>query len=327
MNLEQHLTDNNCDEQLKDLIILLSRQAPKIKSVFAHNQDSAGTLNTHGDEQAELDKVADEIIINALRESNHVKTIASEEQSDIIEIITPYEGYGITLDPLDGSSLISVNLSVGTIIGIYPNGNILQEGKNMVASMYILYGPLTILVYTIKNGVHEFVMDENGEFTILRENITMPQGNIYSSGGLKKDHKEKHSKFIEKLENDGHKLRYSGSFVADFHQILRYGGIFSYPSLKNNENGKLRLLFEANPIGFIAKQAGGEISTGFKDILDIIPKSIEDKVPLYVGNKNKIKNLEEHMKKEKIDEKDKEIIEENHINSTNYEVPIYESKQ
>ena len=299
INLEQHLTNNHCDEKLKELILLLSQQAPKIKSAFAHNQDYAGTTNSHGEEQIKLDKVADELIITALRESNLVKTIASEEQSDIIEIITPHSGFGVTLDPLDGSSLITVNLAVGTIIGIYDDGNILHEGKNMTAAMYILYGPMTVLVYTTKNGVHEFVMDETGTFKLMRENITMPNGNLYSPGGLKKDHTEQHTKFLKKLESDGHKLRYSGSFVADFHQILRYGGIFSYPALKNNENGKLRLLFEANPIGFIAKQAGGKISTGYKDILEILPQTIEDRVPLYVGNKNKIEELEEHMKEEK----------------------------
>ncbi|MCK5474632.1 MAG: fructose-1,6-bisphosphatase [Candidatus Aenigmarchaeota archaeon] len=305
VSLEQHLTDAACDEKLKELILLLSQQAKPIKDAFVENQDYAGTTNMHGDNQMELDKWADEHLIKILRESQLIKTIASEEQEDIIEVITPdNSGFGVTLDPLDGSSLIAVNLAVGTIIGIYGNGDVLEKGKNMKAAAYILYGPLTVLVYTIKNGVHEFVLNDSGEFVLLRENITMPEGKLYSPGGLKKDHTEKHAKFIQKLEENGHKLRYSGSFVADFHQILRYGGIFSYPALKEKEDGKLRLLFEANPIGFIARQAGGEVSTGLKDILEITPTSIDQRVPIYVGNKSKIKDLEEHMKEDMKDEKE-----------------------
>lgn len=296
MLLEEHLAGAKCDEHLKELILLLSRQVVPIKAAFIEKQDYAGTKNIHGDDQVELDKWADELLIKALRTSGLVKTIASEEQADIIEVIAHNKGFGVTLDPLDGSSLISVNLAVGTIIGIYPDSNVLSKGKNMCAAMYILYGPLTVLVYTIKKGVHEFVLNEYGKFVLSRENITIPDGKIYSPGGLKRDHTEKHAKFINHLETSGHKLRYSGSFVADFHQILRYGGVFSYPATKDSANGKLRLLFEANPIGLIAKEAGGEISTGHQDILEITPKSIDERVPLYVGTKSKIKELERIMK-------------------------------
>jgi len=297
-NLEEHLASFECEENLKELMLLLSRQAKPIKNAFAQNQEYAGTKNIYGEDQIALDKWADEHLISVLRQSGMVKTIASEEQQDIIEVITPNKGFGVTLDPLDGSSLISVNLTVGTIIGIYTDGNVLNKGKNMSAAMYILYGPMTVLVYTIKKGVHEFVLDDDGDFVLLRENIVMPEGNLYAPGGLKKDHTEKHAKFIQQLESSGHKIRYSGSFVADFHQILRYGGIFSYPALKNRKTGKLRLLFEANPIGFIAKEAGGEISTGIKDILEITPESLDQRVPLYVGSKSRIEEIEKLMKEE-----------------------------
>jgi len=299
ISLQEHLEMAECDEHLKQLILLISRQAIHIKKGFFKKFEYTGTVNIYGDRQIELDKWADEVLISALRNSGLVSTIASEEQSDIIEIVTPTRGFGVTLDPLDGSSLVEVNLTVGTIAGIYKDANVLQKGKNMCAAIYVLYGPLTVFVYTIKRGVHEFVLGEDGEFILQRENIVMPEGKIYSPGGLKRDHTEKHIEFLNLLESSGHKLRYSGCFVADFHQILTYGGIFSYPALRGRQSGKLRLLFEANPIGFIAREAGGEISTGTEDILEIAPQSLDQRVPLYVGSKSKIKELERIMKEEK----------------------------
>lgn len=265
-----------------------------IKSGFLKSQNKAGTQNIYGEEQMALDKWADEVLINGLKKTRLVRYIATEEQPRIIEIDNPKNQFGVVIDPLDGSSLIDVNLAVGTIIGIYP-GTVLDMGINMIAAMYILFGPLTTLTFTTGNGVHDFVMDEKGEFHLTAEDIKIPDGKIYAPGALRKDYLPAHSKFISSLENDGYKLRFSGSFVADMHQILHKGGVFTYPGIKGKEKGKLRLLFEANPMGKIVSEAGGAISNGKTDILSIKPDVIDYITPLYAGGKKEIVLIEKYM--------------------------------
>lgn len=241
-----------------------------------------------------LDKWADDVLISGLKKTRLVRYIATEEQPSIIEIPNPRNQFGIVIDPLDGSSLIDVNLAVGTIIGIYP-GSVLEPGNTMIAAMYILYGPLTTLTLTTGNGVHDFVMDEKGTFTLKQKDVRIQDEKIYAPGALRKDYLPQHAKFIESLEKDGYKLRFSGSFVADMHQILHKGGVFTYPGYNGKENGKLRLLFEANPMGKIITEAGGAISNGKVDILSIKPDAIDIRTPIYAGGKKEIKLMEELM--------------------------------
>jgi fructose-1,6-bisphosphatase I len=241
-----------------------------------------------------LDKWADEVLISGLKKTRLVRYIATEEQPDIIEIDNHRNEFGIVIDPLDGSSLIDVNLAVGTIIGIYP-GHVLDKGENMLAAMYILYGPLTTLTLTTGSGVHDFVMDEKGVFNLTQSDIKIPNGKIYAPGALRKDYLPEHAKFIESLEKEGYKLRFSGSFVADMHQILHKGGVFTYPGFKGKEKGKLRLLFEANPMGKIIAEAGGAISNGRVNILSIKPQAIDELTPIYAGGKKEISLIEKLM--------------------------------
>jgi fructose-1,6-bisphosphatase I len=241
-----------------------------------------------------LDKWADEVLINGLKKTGLVRYIATEEQPDIIEIDNPRNQFGIVIDPLDGSSLIDVNLAVGTIIGIYP-GSVLEPGNTMIAAMYILYGPLTTLTMTTGTGVHDFVMDEKDDLILTQRDIKIPEGKIYAPGALRKDYLPQHAKFIELLESEGYKLRFSGSFVADMHQILHKGGVFTYPGFKGKENGKLRLLFEANPMGKIITEAGGAISNGKMDILSIEPEAIDLRTPIYAGGRKEIELIEKLM--------------------------------
>ncbi len=297
MNIKEYLLKCSSDQKLSELILFFSEQGKIIKEGFSKRQSKAGTKNTYGEEQMELDKWADEILINGLRWNRLVRYISTEEQSDIIEIDNPRNQFGVVIDPLDGSSLIDVNLAVGTIIGIYP-GHVLDKGENMIAAMYILYGPLTTLTLTIGsgNGVHDFVMNDAGEFILTKENVKIPDGKIYAPGALKKDYLPEHAKFIDNLERDGYKLRYSGSFVADVHQILHKGGVFTYPGIKNKENGKLRLLFEANPMGKIITEAGGDTSNGYVDILSLRPHAIDEITPIYIGGKKEIDLIETYMR-------------------------------
>jgi fructose-1,6-bisphosphatase I len=287
MRLEEHLTD--CADDLRQLILKIGDCCNIIKSGFASRQNRSDTDNVYGERQMALDKWADDILISELKKSGLVKYLASEEQPEILEFKS--NGNLGVVDPLDGSSLIGVNLTVGTIIGIY-RGNVLAPGKTMVAAMYVLYGPLTTLTYSIKKGVHEFVMDSNGDFVLQGEYLKIPDGNIFAPGALRKEYLAGHLKWIEALESEGYKIRFSGSFVADVHQILHKGGVFTYPGYKGKENGKLRLLFEANPMGFIVTQAGGAASHGAGNILDVKPESISQRIPIYIGGKKEIALIE-----------------------------------
>lgn len=291
MKLEDFLIEIETDERLSELILFFSKQANKIKEGFFQTQKAENTKNIYGEEQMTLDKWADDVLVNGLKKSRLVHYIATEEHANIIEIDNPKNEFGIVLDPLDGSSLIDVNLTVGTIIGIY-RGSVLEKGSSMIAAIYILYGPLTTFTFTTGKGVHEFVMDEKGIFNLKEKNVKIPDGKIYAPGALRKDYLPQHARFIEVLEKDGYKLRFSGSFVADIHQILHKGGVFTYPGFKGKETGKLRLLFEANPIGKILTEAGGAISNGKTDILSIKPEAIDELTPIYAGGKKEISLIE-----------------------------------
>ncbi len=297
MKLNEFLTNKNVDSALVELVELLAKQSQVIKRGFlGHTEDVAGTINIYGEEQLVLDKWADEVIISSLQKSKLARWISSEEQPEVIEIEDAKHNFGITLDPLDGSSLIPVNLTVGTIIGIYP-GEVLHPGKNMISAMYFLYGPLTTLTISIAGGVHDFVLDRNNEYILQKENLTIPDGKIYASGALRKDWLPEHITYINQLEEEGYKLRYSGSFVADVHQILHKGGIFAYPAYKGKESGKLRLLVEANPLGKIVTDAGGAVSNGKENILDVMPTAISNRTPIYIGGKKEIGQIEDIVKK------------------------------
>lgn len=276
------------------MILFFSEQGQTIKNGFLRGQNKAGTKNIYGEEQMALDKWADDVLINGLKKTKLVRYIATEEQPGIIEIEKSKNEFGVVIDPLDGSSLIDVNLAVGTIIGIYP-GHVLSPGNTMIAAMYILYGPLTTLTLTTGNGVHDFVMDEKGVFNLTQRDIKIPDGKLYAPGALRKDYLPQHARLIENLEAEGYKLRFSGSFVADMHQILHKGGVFTYPGFRGKEKGKLRLLFEANPMGKIITDAGGAISNGRINILSIKPKAIDELTPIYAGGKKEIEMAEKFM--------------------------------
>ena len=299
MLLKDFLANAGTEKNLAELILFLSGQAREVKKGFLASTKIGATdektRNIYGEKQMALDKYADGVFISGLKKTQLVRYIATEEQDSVIEITNPKNNFGIVIDPLDGSSLIDVNLCVGTIIGIYP-GHVLDAGKNMIAALYILYGPLTTLTITTGTGVHEFVMDESGEFILWQRDLKIPEGKIYAPGALRKDYLPAHARWIENLEAAGYKLRFSGSFVADVHQILHKGGVFTYPGFKGKERGKLRLLYEANPMGRIIFEAGGAISNGKVDILKITPKAIDEITPIYVGGKKEIGLIEKFMR-------------------------------
>jgi fructose-1,6-bisphosphatase I len=294
--LETHLAEH--DEDIKQVILRISEIAKTISRGFATRQGASDTSNVYGEQQAAMDIWADELLISELKESKLVHFIASEEQPEILTFKESTTDLGITIDPLDGSSLLGVNLAVGTIVGIY-RGNVLSPGQELLGAMYVLYGPLTTLTYCLRNGVHEFALDERENFVLQEEGVTIPEGKIYAPGALRRDYLPAHRGFIERLEEEGYKLRYSGSFVADVNQILHKGGIFTYPPFAGNERGKLRLLFEAIPMGFIVSQAGGSASDGRRSLLSIKPEGVSQRVPVYIGGKKEIELIESMNKERK----------------------------
>lgn len=278
---------------------------------------AAGDTNIQGEDQQKLDVYANEKFIQTLTKRNIVCGIASEEEDDFIAINSIDENHGnkyvVLIDPLDGSSNIDVNVSVGTIFSIYrrvtPVGtpvtidDFLQKGSNQVAAGYIVYGTSTMLVYTTGHGVNGFTLNPAiGSFYLSHPNMEFPEdGNIYSVNegnyiqfpqGIKD-----YIKYCQKDEGDRpYTSRYIGSLVSDFHRNMIKGGIYMYPQSSKNPKGKLRLLYECNPMAFLAEQANGKASDGFTRILDIQPTELHERVPFICGSRNMVDKCEEFMK-------------------------------
>lgn len=295
MNLREHLLKASLEEELRRIIHHIAGSAKYIAaSMGESNRKLTGTRNLSGDEQLEMDVLANQILVERLKRDTSfgINEFVSEELDRVQRLNTNSGVYSIAVDPLDGSSLADVNLAIGTIVAVY-KGPILQGKsgrKNLVAALSILYGPLTTLIYSAGRGSHEFVLNPTGDYILSTDNIRMNnKGNIYSPGGLKKDWPSDHRRFIDALEQMGHKLRYSGGFVGDMNQILmKKGGIFTYPALTGSPQGKLRLLFELQPMAFLVEQTGGKATNGFQDILDIVPRDIDQRNPIYIGSRMEV---------------------------------------
>ena len=288
IDLRRHLREQNIEDNLIHLICEIAEASKYvINAVRTGDLGVAGTSNLYGEEQLALDVLSDRIMRKRLVKSGVVCSIASEEMDEIYEVKpdSPDGKYSVAYDPLDGSSLVDVNLAVGTIVSIFAGCDLLQEGRKQVAAMYILYGPRVSMVYSVGNGVYEFTMNHLMEFTLTRENVRMmPSGVIYSPGGLRNKYTEGNEKFLRYLEAKGCKLRYSGGFVPDINQVLMKGkGIFLYPALNGSPNGKLRLLFELNPMAYLIENAGGAATDGKTPILDLKPESLDQRAPIYIG--------------------------------------------
>ncbi len=264
----------------------------------------AGSTNVQGEEVKKLDLFANEKIINAIGQHGRFAIMGSEENEGII--IPPKNetgNYALLFDPLDGSSNIDVNVSVGTIFSIYklkgddPGqaslSDCLQHGYEQVAAGYVIYGSSVVMVYTTGHGVHGFTYDPTiGEFLLSHENIVTPKsGKYYSinegSYAQFNDGTKKYLDYIKEEDpatNRPYSTRYIGSLVADFHRNLLTGGVFVYPPTTKHATGKLRLMYEANPLAFICEQAGGRATNGRDRILDIQPLSLHQRTPLYIGS-------------------------------------------
>ncbi len=281
---------------------------------------AAGEENIQGEEQQKLDVYANDIFIDTLINREILCGIASEENDDYITIKGQKNDhknkYVVLIDPLDGSSNIDVNVSVGTIFSIYrrvseigtpvTEEDFLQPGNKQVAAGYVVYGTSTMLVYTTGHGVNGFTLNPAiGTYYLSHPNMKFPEkGNIYSVNEGNYVHfpqgVKDYIKYCQAEEEDRpYTSRYIGSLVSDIHRNILKGGIYIYPQSSKYKTGKLRLLYECNPMAFIAEQAGGKASDGFQRIMDINPKELHQRVPFFCGNKYMVEKAEEFMKNAK----------------------------
>jgi len=267
-----------------------------------------GTTNATGDQVKKMDIIANDVFKTSLIRCQKVCVMVSEEDPEAIIIADSKGHYVAAFDPLDGSSNIDVNISIGTIFGIYKRPDpskppspkdVMQPGLNLVAAGYTLYGTATCMVFTTGDGVHGFTLDPStGEFVLTHPSIKIkPRHSIYSiNEGNAAYWMEPTKKYVDSVKfpappGKPYSSRYVGSMVADVHRTLLYGGIFMYPGDKNSKEGKLRLLYEAAPMAKILEEAGGAATTGTQRILEIVPTDIHQRVPVYLGGRDNIADL------------------------------------
>ncbi len=276
-----------------------------------------GASNIQGEEVAKLDQFSNSAIIRLNQFTGRLAAMASEEVEDIIPIPEQFPAgrYIMVFDPLDGSSNIDYSISIGTIFSILrrksplgtPVGpdDCLQPGRDIVAAGYVLYGPSTMMVYSAGAGVHGFTLDQTvGEFLLSHPDIKIPpKPRFYSvNQGYERYWAREIQEYTNDLQTRHLSMRYVGSLVADFHRNLLGGGIFYYPADTRDPNkpqGKLRLLYEAAPLAFLAEQAGGAASNGYQAILDLQPTALHQRTPLFIGNKELVTLAEEYLRGEK----------------------------
>ncbi len=267
-----------------------------------------GQTNVQGEEQQKLDVIANIRFMRALSKGGEVCAIVSEEEDAVIDLQNKSGKYVVAIDPLDGSSNIDVNISIGTIFSIYrrktPPGSpitaedIMQAGNQQVAAGYVLYGSSTMLVYTTGFGVNGFTYENSlGEFFLSHPDIKAPEtGTIYSiNEGLELEWESGIKSFVTECKKKKYQSRYIGSLVADFHRNLLKGGIYLYPATLKNPRGKLRLLYEANALAMIIEQAGGKASDGKQRILDIQPQYLHQRTPLLIGSSDLVEEAEKFL--------------------------------
>lgn len=309
ITIERHFLDQkgNIPAELTDILYDINLAAKVIRRAvqsadLTDSTGAAGTTNVHGEEVKKLDVLANECIKQLIGAHGRFCVMASEEEETLVVPSRDDGDYVLLFDPLDGSSNLDVNVSVGTIFSIFKlkdrtkNPSIrecLQKGSEQVAAGYVIYGSSVVMVYTAGHGVHGFTYDPSiGEFLCTHEFIRIPDKAQYYSvnEGLTQELNDGTKAFLDYLKSNQNELgkpysaRYVGSLVADFHRNLLKGGIFMYPATKKSPKGKLRLMYEANPLAFICEQAGGKASDGDNRILDIPPTELHQRTPLYIGN-------------------------------------------
>lgn len=320
VTIERFLLDSQPQYAKGDLTAILYDMALAGKIISAQTRRAglldvlglAGKVNVQGESQQKLDLLADDIIVRLMDHTGRLAGMVTEERKEFIRIPEKYPkgSYILVYDPLDGSSNIDTNISIGTIFGIYrvldddtPGilEDCLQPGQSLVAAGYILYGTSTILVYSAGNGVHSFTLEPSlGEFLLSQENMHFSDEPVFYSynhatGRDWDKGMHQYANWLRDVHTPKLGYRYIGSMVADFHRNLTHGGVFCYPATPEKPNGKIRLLYEAAPLAFLAEQAGGYGSDGSRSLLDIVPTDIHQRTPVFIGNRYLVEKAEEFL--------------------------------
>ncbi|MFH1218460.1 MAG: class 1 fructose-bisphosphatase [Candidatus Peregrinibacteria bacterium] len=295
MNFAEYLEEAGVSEELARVLDTLADSVREISGVIRTAETGkAGSKNIYGEEQLALDVLSDKIIQEECKKNKHVGLLASEELPEEMKI---GDGeYAVAYDPLDGSSLVDVNLAVGSIFGVYKTrGFVGTRGDMQLASMIAVYGPRTTIVLTVGKGVVEFILRDDGKFVISRDDIEVTEGKMFAPGNLRAcGSRDDYLKLMSFWASEEYTLRYSGGMVPDVNQILLKGkGVFSYPGYEKAPEGKLRLLFECAPMSLLMEQAGGASTDGKVRILAKELVRIDQRTPIFIGSKLEVKRCEE----------------------------------
>ena len=287
------------DPNLRQVVAILAELSVVISSEIPNHFGLSQTYNVYGEKQEKLDIWANDLISQRLLRSGFVRQVASEELDRPLSASAGE--FTAVFDPIDGSSNLESNNVFGTIVGVYRDESLPAKGRNLICSMYFMYGPCLELILALKEGVRLFVDRGRGKagdrFVSDGALLRLPEKpEVYGVGGLRSKWIDKVRVFVEKLESRGLKLRYGGSSTGDVNQILTKGGFFAYPELVDAPNGKFRLQFESNPMAFIVEGVGGRASTGSGNILDVEPSDITQRIPTYLGNSDLVAEFEHLMR-------------------------------
>ncbi|WP_148416347.1 class 1 fructose-bisphosphatase [Haloferax sp. KTX1] len=290
-------TDVNTADTARDVrtidgvVDVIASTAPEIRTGLPGRRVTAEEENPSGETQMAADVFADDLLCERIGALDGVGEYASEERPESVDVGTGR--LSVAVDPLDGSSNLKPNNTMGTIFAVYESP-LPAHGRDLVAAGYVLYGPVMTMVVARDGRVDEYVIHDDASHELVREDVTLPdEGSVYGFGGRVPDWTDDFEAFAREVEQDpSRKLRYGGSMIGDVNQILTYGGIFAYPTLESAPEGKLRVQFEGYPIGYVIETAGGATSDGTKSLLDVDKDELHARTPMYVGNTDLIAKLE-----------------------------------
>lgn len=291
MFLLEFLQSKNVHTSLAELIVELGRAAEEISQSIIHaSTQKAGSTNASGEDQIAMDIAANSILVRTVKTNPFVSGYCSEE-IDSFEVASEEGVYSVFFDPLDGSSLFDVNFSVGTIIGIYEGNDVLgRTPRGQVAALYTIYGPRTVMMLTVGQGVHEFLLTDAG-WELVNSDVQLGGTKKYFAPGNLRAAQERvdYLELVNAYMKEQYTLRYSGGMVPDLHHIFKKGsGVFMYPGMPSAPQGKLRLLYECGPMAFLMEQAGGASSSGTGSILDLPIREFHQRSPIFLGSKQEV---------------------------------------